>query len=104
MILISLATIPNQSLSIRLSDHLYNIIIKETNGCMSATVVRDNITILSNTRIVAGFPIIPYRYLEAGNFIVTTLDDELPYWDKFQISQFLIYASGVELLQFRGAT
>lgn len=104
MIEISLAAVPNQSFSVRLDDNLYDITIKETNGCMSATVARNNTIILSNTRLVAGFPVIPYLYLESGNFVVDTLDDDLPDWTKFGISQTLLYVSQAELSTIRAGT
>jgi hypothetical protein len=101
MIEIQLAALPSQSFSIRRDDNLYNITIRETNGCMSATVVRNNITLLSDVRLVAQFPIIPYYYLESGNFIINTLDDDLPDWTKFGISQSLFYASESEIAGLR---
>lgn len=104
MIEVALARVPNQSLSIRLENNLYNLILKETNGCMSATVIRNNITLLSNIRLVAGTPMIPYEYLEAGNFVLTTLDDDLPDWNQFGISQSLIYVSEAELGEIRAGT
>jgi hypothetical protein len=104
MVEIELAPIPNQSFSIRLDDSQYDIAIRETNGCMSASITRDNIEIVSNTRIVAGFPIIPYRYLENGNFVITTLNEELPYYTEFGNTQFLIYASQVELMSLPAAS
>jgi hypothetical protein len=71
---------------------------------MCATLVRNNITLLSNVRLVAQFPIIPYFYMESGNFIISTLDDDLPDWTKFGISQTLIYASEPELGSIRAGT
>jgi len=71
---------------------------------MSATVIRNNITLLSNIRLVAGMPMIPYEYLEAGNFVLTTLDDDLPDWNQFGISQSLIYVSEAELGEIRAGT
>lgn len=100
MIEIPLAAVPNQSFSIRLEDNLYNFTIKETNGCMGVTIVRNDITILSNVRAVSKYLLIPYQYLESGNFYITTLNDDLPYWDKFGISQSLIYVTVAELAGF----
>lgn len=104
MIEIALVALPNQSFSLRLDSNLYNLTIKETNGCMCATIVRNNVTLLSNVRLVAQFPIIPYIYLEAGNFIISTLDDDLPDWTKFGISQTLLYVSEAELGELRAGT
>ena len=104
MIEIELTRVPNQSMSIRLDDNLYNLTIKETNGCMSCTIVRNDITLLSNVRVVAGTPIIPYGYLESGNFFISTLDDDLPDWNQFGISQSLIYISELEIGEIRAGT
>lgn len=99
---IAIEAIPNQSLSINLDDGLYNITLKSTNGCMSADIVRDGETILSGERIAAGTPLIPYRYLESGNFMLLTDDDDLPDYTKFGITQTLIYATQAELEALRG--
>ncbi|MCD1124805.1 hypothetical protein LPW36_01940 [Jinshanibacter sp. LJY008] len=93
---INLAVTPNQSFSILLDGHNYEITLKETRGVMSCTIIRDEITILSGCRIVAGYPLIPYEYLETGNFIFLTDNDELPNWEKFS-TQTLLYASQAEL-------
>jgi len=102
VITIQLSAIPNQSFSIRLDDHFYDITIKSTNGCMSVTIARDNIVILSNQRAVAGFPIIPYHYLESGNFIFLTQNDDLPDYTQFGITQSFVFISQSELDTFRG--
>jgi hypothetical protein len=99
---IPLTAIANQTLSIRLDDRLYDITIKELNNAMGVTIVRDGITIVTNALAVAGAPLIPYRYLEDGNFIIITLDDEIPYYTQFGITQSLIYASQSELEAIRG--
>ena len=104
MIQIDLAAIPNQSMSVTLSEMNYDIAIKETRGCMSITIVRDNVTIVEGQRLVAGFPAIPYRYKENGNFVVTTLDDDFPDYTKFNISQFLIYITQEEIAALRAST
>lgn len=104
MLQIALATLPNQTLSFRVDDDNYNFTIKETNGCMCATIVRNNEVLLSNTRLVAQEPIIPYKYLEKGTFVLDTLNEELPDWRQFGISQSLIYISAAELGAIRGGT
>ena len=103
MIQIPLDAIPNQSLSIRLDNHFYNIIIKSPLNVPCATIVRDNVEIISNFRIVGGSLILPYRYLEnnAGNFILLTSNEDLPEYTKFGISQTLLFISDSELGAFR---
>jgi len=98
-----LAQVPNQSLSIQADGNSFDITIRETNGVMSADVSINNVIILSGSRIVAGFPIIPYRYLENGNFAITTLNGDLPYYTQFGITQNLIYASASDLEALRAS-
>jgi hypothetical protein len=103
MIEISLDDIPNQKLSIRLDDDFYDITIKETNGCMSFDMVKNNVTILIGIRIVANTLMVPYRYLETGNFVILTSNEDLPYYTEFGKTQNLIYASALELEQIRAS-
>ncbi len=103
MIQIPLSPVPNQSFSIRATDHNYELTIKAAKGIMAVTIVRDNIILLSNIRAVAQFPLIPYRYLESGNFLILTQNDDLPDYTKFGDSQTLIYANQDELEALRGS-
>lgn len=101
MQLIPLQALPNQSFSVLLDNINYDIRIMLTNGVMSFDITQDNVVIVTGQRAVAGYPIIPYRYLTSGNFVVTTMNDELPDYTQFGITQFLIYASADELEAFR---
>lgn len=110
MLDIPLAAVPNQTFSVRLDDSFYDIAIHLCEGLFPATaimavdIVRDGVAIVTGQRVVAGLPVIPYRYLEKGNFLFLTEDDELPYWEEFGITQFLIYASPAELEVLYGGT
>lgn len=104
MINIPLQTIANQSLNIVLDQNNYNIRLhacEDTNslvyGITAVDIIRNNIVIVSGMRAVAGTPLIPYSYLESGNFIFVTQNDEYPNWNYFGINQYLIYASQAEL-------
>ena len=99
---IELQATPNQSLSATLDETRYEITIKETTGVMSADIVRDGATIAQGARIAAGTPLIPYRYQERGNFVITTEGGCIPFYNQFGLTQFLIYASPAELVAFRG--
>ena len=102
MIEIALAAIPSQTFTIQVDGSTYNFALKATNtGIMVATIVRDNVVLLSAERLVAGYPMIPYFYLEEGNFVLTTMNDDLPYYSQFGITQFLIYASIAEIAALR---
>lgn len=101
MIQINLAAIANQSLNIRLDNRLYGITVKEAAGVMAIDLVRDNVMLLQGQRLVSGSPVIPYQYLESGNFVFITLNDEYPEYPQFGAGQFLLYASADEVLQLR---
>ena len=110
MIQIPIAAVPNQTLSITLDTNNYDISLYTTNrsngditltGVMGMTIVRNNVPVITGQRVVSGYPVIPYRYLENGNFIFTTLNDDYPDYTQFGITQFLIYASAAELAALR---
>lgn len=101
MLEIPLAAIPNQAFTVALDGHNYAFKIYAIDDCMAVDLTRDNTLILSGQRVVANFPIIPYGYLENGNFIFDTFNDDLPYYTQFGITQSLIYASALELSTLR---
>lgn len=101
MRVVPLAAIPNQSLSVRLDDVRMVLRIKDANGVMVADLERAGATVLSAVRVLAGEPVIPYRYLETGNFIFLTLNDDLPDWRKFNVSQQLLYLTAAEIATLR---
>lgn len=65
---------------------------------------RDGVRLLSGTPILAGEALIPYRYLEDGNFVLLTISDELPDWRAFGSSQVLVFLSGVEISEIPRVT
>jgi hypothetical protein len=101
---IPLAAIPNQTFTVTLDGNFYALTFKFANGIMTCTIYINDVLVLSNVRVVAGFPIIPYEYLENGNFVILTENEEYPDYTQFGITQQLIYASAAELGALRGGT
>lgn len=98
MELITLQSIPNQEVIVTLNDSRYKIQIKSASGFMTYGIERDGVVIIENgNRIVNGAPLLPYKYMEEGNFILDIPDSELPDFTKFGSTQFLTYASQEEL-------
>lgn len=97
MRLIPLIQSPNQSFSVRLDNTRLVMRLKEANAVMFADLERAGSPVVSGMRFIAGEPLIPYRYLEEGNFLFVTLNDELPDWRKFGTSQQLIYLTAAEI-------
>lgn len=103
MIDVGIAAVPNQSLSIQLDERFYDIQLRDVGGGMAATIARDGVTLVSGARVVAGTPLLPYRYQESGNFLITTDAEALPYYDQFGVTQFLVYLTAAELAAYRAS-
>ena len=101
MKLIQLNAIPNQSITINVGDVIYTISIKYASGIMCASISKDGNSIISGHRIVSGGLLLPYKYMESGNFVMITQNYEYPSYEKFGVSQFLFYVSQAELDNLR---
>ena len=100
--IIPLASLPNQEFTVTLDGDRYNITVKKCTTVMEFSIVRNGVDIILGVAAVPQFPIIPYQYLETGNFFIETANDELPDWEQFGVSQFLIYFSPSEMAEARG--
>ena len=90
-----------QSLSVMLEQSLYEISLKECNGIMAATIIRDGVTIVSNRRVCAGMTVIPEGHLEEGNFVILTENGEIPYYTDFESSNVFVYLTLQEVEELR---
>lgn len=98
---IPLNTVEKQSLSVLIDGVLFELAFKLCNGIMAATIIRDGVTIVENRRVVAGVGIIPQGDREAGNFLILTNNDDLPYFSRFAATDVLVYANEEETIAFR---
>jgi len=95
---IGLLAVPNQTFSATINGVLWELTIKVARGTMLADVRRDGVELVLGQRIVAEFPILPYRYLShQGNFAILTRDGALPWWEEFGRSQSLVYLDPSEV-------
>lgn len=94
-------SLPSQTFSITLDGYLFEVTIKTTNGCMCASLTVNGVETVTNMRVAAGSPIIPARYLEAGNFMLLTANQQLPDYRIFNVSQSLFYFTASELTTYR---
>ena len=99
MIDIPLQPIANQELSIPLDGARFVLTIKEAAGAMICTVERDGVVLIANTRMVADQYVLPYEYLHQGfgNFFISTTGENIPYYDQFGVTQFMVYATADEI-------
>jgi len=98
---VPIQSIPNQTFSVTLDNNLFDLAIRTTNGVTSVSVTINGVDTIDNIRAVAGSPIIPYQYLEAGNFMFLTANYQLPIYTQFNITQTLDYFTAAELAVFR---
>lgn len=94
---VPIQAIANQSFTITLENNFYQISLKETNGVMSSSIIRNDILIQSNARMASGYFLIPYKYQQSGNFFMLTDNGDYPYYDQFGITQYLLYITQAEL-------
>lgn len=103
MEIIPLLSVERQSLSALLEDTLYSIEIKECNGIMAVTISADGETLVEGRRAAAMVPVIPEGPREIGNFVFSTMNDALPYWDQFGAGQQFLYLTAGEIEELRNA-
>jgi hypothetical protein len=100
---ISLLKVPNQSFSVQLDDQRYVLQIKESNGSMSCSTSINEVVVSSGVLIVTNSFLIPFPYLEGegGNFVFTSDNENIIYFENFESSQFLFYLSPEEVSAVR---
>ena len=94
-VVIPIESIANQAVSIQLDEVRYGIRFRDIGSMMAVDISIDDQLILEGHRVVGGYPLIPYKYLEGdgGNFIFLTELGDIVYWDQFGVTQSLLYVS-----------
>jgi hypothetical protein len=98
---IKLAAVANQEFSATLNERFYEFRIVTVEGCAAITITRDGELLVQGARMVAGTPLLPYRYLEDGNFVLLTQDGDLPDYTQFGVTQTLLYVTADEVAELR---
>lgn len=92
---------PNQEFDLNADGRRYKVSLREgSSGLIIASIDIDGERIISGIRCLPNTPLIPYRYVEWGNFIFITRNGEYPQWDKFGKSQRLLYVEREEIEGF----
>lgn len=94
---VPLAAVPNQEFTVTIDDVRWVVGVKTARGVTAVNISREGVTLLTGSRALAGEPLIPYAYLQTGNFVFVTLNDALPEYSLFGVSQFLVYLSADEI-------
>lgn len=96
---IDIKAVPNQNLSyLDANNNLWNLTLRQSINSMIIDISLNNNAIIYGQRIIPNKLIIPYKYLATnGNFMLTTMDDALPDYTMFNISQILFYLAPSDL-------
>ncbi len=100
---IGIAAVANQEFFVQLAGSAYLIRLHAITEGVGVTITRDDVVLVQNARIVPGTPLLPYRYLEDGNFLLLTQDEALPDFAEFGVTQFLVYLTQDEIDALRAA-
>lgn len=103
MVEIPIIAVPNQTFSVQLEDSIYQITLRFVINFIIADIIRDTETVITGIRVMPNAKIIPFRYLEKGNFFLLTANRNYPDYNQFGITQFLVYATEDELEAARSA-
>lgn len=104
MRVVPLAPTPNQAFTVTLNGVRWGLRIISGRGVSACDVERDGVSLLTGARVLAGEPLIPYAYMQTGNFIFITRNDELPEYPAFGFSQFLVYLDADEIASIKPIT
>lgn len=99
MRVIPLSAAPNQQFSCLLDNRRFVLTFKQAAGVLCVDLDIGGARVLSGSRVLAGEVLIPYRYLESGNFLVLTLGGEIPNWQSLGRTQTLVYLTQDEILE-----
>ena len=95
--IIPLNPVPKQSVTVPLDDIVFNIAVKSTENNTIVDITADDEVIIQGARVIDNTFIIPYKYLEKGNFFFTVEKGEKATYPRFGVDQFLVYATESEL-------
>ena len=99
---IPIQAIPSQTFTfIDPSSNSWDIGIRNVSMQMAFSVALNGVQLIQNVCAVAGYRIIPYDYLENGNFVLITQSFQVPDYNQFGITQSLVFLEQSEIDAFR---
>lgn len=97
MQIIPLQALPSQSFTIQLDGNEWVIEVKLAEGIVACSFTLNGNPVIIGNRAVAGYRLIPYDYLQAGNFAFVTTSFQIPDYTQFGTTQNLVYISQSEI-------
>lgn len=102
MFSLQIQPLPSQIITASLGGDRYKILLKDANGFMVSSVERNGEKLTEGVRIIYGTPLLSYRYLERGDFILYMQDSgDSAIYQRFGTSQFLYYLTQDEINAYR---
>lgn len=102
MQIIPLQAIPQQTFSyVDPSNNTWSIGVRNAGMQMAFSIAFNGTILIQNVCAVAGYRIIPYDYLEDGNFVLITQSYQLPDYTQFGTTQNLIFLTAADVAAFR---
>lgn len=99
---IPIQAIPSQSFSyIDPAGNSWTVSIKLVIDEIAFSFTLNGTLLIQNITAVAGYRIIPYDYLENGNFVLVTQSQQVPNYTQFGLTQSLIFLEAADILAFR---
>ena len=98
MFKLQIKPLPSQVVTASLGGNRYSITLKDAAGFMVSSISRNGEQLTDGVRIVYGTPLLNYKYLEDGDFILFMQDsgDSADY-KNFGSSQFLYFVEQAEI-------
>lgn len=100
--LIKLDAIPKQSFNITLGNYSYDLKLFSNDGSMAYDLYIDGVNVIQGFKFVNEVLMLPYEHQELnGNLLLVVPEDELPDYESFGSTQFLIYLDADETEVYR---
>lgn len=97
MFQIPVDSLPSQELAVELDGSRYVLRLFSAAGLMFMDITRDEQVVILAAKCLPNQRIIPFRYLESGNFFFETPNDEYPDYTKFGDTHLLFFVTQGEL-------
>ncbi len=99
---VPIQAIPSQTFTfIDPSNNTWEIGVRSVAMQVAFSITLNGVLLIQNVCAVAGYRIIPYDYLELGNFVLITQNLQVPDYAQFGINQTLVFLSETDILAFR---
>lgn len=99
---LAINAIPSQTLSfIDPDENQWDIGIRAVASSIAFSFTLNGTLLIQNVCAVAGYRIIPYDYLESGNFVLVTQAQQVPDYTQFGVTQQLLFLAAADIAAFR---